>query len=423
MLGGLTPDGKITLSHPALFNAKTALPGITLVLLKGPGPLPGDIALGASGLYWSSRSRMLLENLGNSHSSDPRTTVGKVHVEEKLVEILNANGESALQRVRDEARVLQHQLNTPYEFAVLDALIGALLGGDAKGILTTRAGVLAANGTPVDSERLYRFRLLADYLRTTPVPNFPDVAAQEPARTHFAVLESYFSNFVEGIQFSIEEAKDIVLQNKIVPHRFEDSHDVLSVFNLILHPHYRSNLPASNDILEKIRECHRLMMLRRPEAMPGEFKKESNFAGLTQFVSPGFVPGTLLEGVTLASSVPGGLARAIYYAFLVAEIHPFRDGNGRLSRLFMNAELSRCGRSRILIPTLYHAQYLDALRALTRRNDPEPLVRAIGHIADWTTLFDYQDLKQVVQAMKAAHAFEENLREFRLLTPTGAVFA
>jgi len=389
-----------------------------LVLLKGPGPLPGDIALGASGLYWSSRSRMLLENLGKSHGTHPHTS-GKEQVEEKLVEILNANGESALQRVRDEARALQIQLDARHEFDVLNVLIGALLGGDDKGILTTRSGVLAARGTPVDSERLYRFNLLADYLCTTPVPDFPDVAAQEPARTHFAVLESYFSNFVEGIQFPIEEAKDIVLQNKIVPHRFEDSHDLVGVFNLILHPDYRSNLPAPNDILEKIRERHCLMMSRRPEAMPGEFKKQSNFAGLTQFVSPGFVLGTLLEGVTLASSVPEGLARAIYYAFLVAEIHPFRDGNGRLSRLFMNAELSRCWRSRILIPTLYHAQYLDALRALTRRNDPEPLVRAIGHIAKWTTLFDYQDLKQVVQAMEAAHAFEENLREFRLLTPTG----
>lgn len=133
--------------------------------------------------------------------------------------------------------------------------------------------------------------------------------------------------------------------------------------------------------------------------------------------------GTLLEGVKLAIGVPEGLARAIFYAFLVSEVHPFGDGNGRLSRLLMNAELSRCGRCRIIIPTLFHEQYVDAQRALSRRDDPEPLIRALGHIAHWAVLFDYQDLKQVVAAMKQANAFQEDPREFKLLTPTGKPFA
>ena len=30
----------------------------------------------------------------------------------------------------------------------------------------------------------------------------------------------------------------------------------------------------------------------------------------------------------------------MYYAFLVSEVHPFDDGNGRLSRLVMNSELT-----------------------------------------------------------------------------------
>jgi fido (protein-threonine AMPylation protein) len=134
------------------------------------------------------------------------------------------------------------------------------------------------------------------------------------------------------------------------------------------------------------------MLSRRPEATPGEFKEQTNFAGTTQFVEPAFVRGTLLEGVRLASSVPEGLARAIFYAFLVSDVHPFNDGSGRLSRLMMNAELSRCDRCRIIIPTLYHEQYVDAQRALTRRDDPEPLIRALSHIARWGTLFDYRDL-------------------------------
>lgn len=420
--GGITPDNEITLSHPTRFNASVSLPGLTAVLIKGPGQLPGDMALGGSGLYWSSRPRMLLENLGKSRSTRPRTA-GKAGVEEKLTQILNASGELVLNRIRDDARALISPLLAEKSFDTLNTMIGALLGTYASGTLVTPQGILVAKGTPVDAERLHRLTILADCLRTTPVPDFQDRALQDPARTHFAFLESYFSNFVEGTRFSVEEAEEIALQNKIIQERPKDSHDILGVFNLILHPYFRSSLPAPGDILEGLRERHRRVLEGRPEINPGDFKEKVNFAGATQFTEPGFVRGTLLEGVKLAASVPEGLARAIFYAFLVSEVHPFDDGNGRLSRLLMNAELSRCGRCRIIIPTLFHEQYVDAQRALSRRDDPEPLIRALGRIAQWTTLFDYQDLKQVVPAMKQANAFQEDPREFKLLAPTGKPFA
>lgn len=422
LLGGITPDGELTLTHPTRFNTSLALPGLTAVLLKGPGQLPGDMALGESGLYWSARPRMLLENLGKSRSTRPRRA-GKAGVEEKLVEILNAGGEDALNRVRNDARGLAGPLEAERDFATLNTLVGALLGTYAKGTLTTQVGKLVANGTPADAERLNRFTRLADHLRTTPLPDFPDVAGQEPAKTNLAFLESYFSNFVEGTRFSIEEAEGIALHNKIVPNRPKDSHDILGVFQLILHPYFRSSPPAPNEILDGLRERHRRMLERRPEATPGEFKEQNNFAGQTQFVDPSFVRGTLLEGVKLAASIPEGLARAIFYAFLVSETHPFIDGNGRLSRLLMNAELSRCARCRIIIPTLFHEQYVDAQRAMTRSNIPEPFVRALSRIAKWSTLFDYKDLHQAVAAMKKANAFEEDPKQFRLLDPAGDVFA
>ncbi|TAK86783.1 MAG: hypothetical protein EPO20_06035 [Betaproteobacteria bacterium] len=77
---------------------------------------------------------------------------------------------------------------------------------------------------------------------------------------------------------------------------------------------------------------------------------------------PALVRGTLIEGSELARSVPEGLPRAIYLAFLVSEVHPFADGNGRISRLVMNAELSRTGEARIIIPTLFHEEYVISAR-------------------------------------------------------------
>lgn len=76
------------------------------------------------------------------------------------------------------------------------------------------------------------------------------------------------------------------------------------------------------------------------------------------------------------SELEPGMARALYAMFLVSEVHPFDDGNGRLARLVMNAELSQAGQCRIIIPTLYRETYLDCLRALSREADPKPYIKA-----------------------------------------------
>ena len=159
------------------------------------------------------------------------------------------------------------------------------------------------------------------------------------------------------------------------------------------------------------------MLARRPEANPGELKTESNYAGSTEFVQPAFVRGTMHEGSRLALSVPEGLARAIFYAFLVSEIHPFSEGNGRLSRLTMNAELSRLGLCRIAIPTLFHPQYVDCQRALTRANDPDGFIKALSFAARWCSGFDYTDLPRLIADMRATNAFEESPAQFKLLDP------
>ena len=74
------------------------------------------------------------------------------------------------------------------------------------------------------------------------------------------------------------------------------------------------------------------MLAKRPESSPGEFKLEPNRAGGTWFVEPDRERGTLIEGSLLARSIPEGLARAIYYSFLVTEVHPFVDGCVSISR-------------------------------------------------------------------------------------------
>jgi hypothetical protein len=124
-----------------------------------------------------------------------------------------------------------------------------------------------------------------------------------------------------------------------------------------------------------------------------------------------------MEGSKLLPTVPAGTARALLAMFLVAEVHPFTDGNGRLARLVMNAELSVVGSCRIIVPTLFREEYLDCLRLLTRHGEASPMLVAMQKIHQWTAAFDYEDLDQVISQMARCNAFERSLIQFKLLTP------
>jgi hypothetical protein len=419
-VGGITPDNVVILSHPTRYNKKIELPALTAHVVKGPSNLPGDMPVGDSGLHFASRPRQLLENLSRSRGSRPRSA-GEEAVEQTLIKILNASGEAELKRIRDAARDLSVPLVLEKEFTKLDGLIGALLATHADGKLKTKEGRLVAKGTPVDQERMERFEILAAKLRADPLPRRPAIATEEPARSNFAFLESYFSNFVEGTEFAIEEAKEIALEGRIIENRPKDSHDVLGVFRLALQSPWRETVPPLGaDFPNDLAARHAVMMEKRPEANPGQFKLEPNRAGGTWFADPALARGTLIEGSNLARSLPEGLARAIYFAFLISEIHPFPDGNGRISRLVMNAELSRTGEARIIIPTLFHEEYVDCQRQLSGQNDPEAHIRALTLMQAWTMAFDYSDVETLIAAVKKTNALERSRAQFKLTMPDGA---
>ena len=245
-----------------------------------------------------------------------------------------------------------------------------------------------------------------------------EVANTPQARTHFAFLESYFSNFIEGTEFEVEDARAFVLEGKPIEERSKDSHDIIAVFRQAVSPAWGNQVLAGGEpVVMQLQARHADQMAARPEVNPGEFKIKANRAGNTEFVAPRLIRGTLVEGSRILSSIPPGTARALMVMFLVSEVHPFNDGNGRLARLVMNAELSVVGACRIIIPTLFREEYLDSLRVLSREGKPAPFLTAMQRIQDWTAAFDYEDLDVVIGSMKACNAFERSLVQFRLLKP------
>lgn len=400
--GGQAEGGVVHLTH----NSKRSfqLPGLTVMLWKGPPPAPGDTAMLGRALYFPSLPRLLLENLQPTRGPN-RRSVGREAVEKRLLDTCDARGEEALSQLREQARALAPTLSLETEFDVLDDLVGSILG--------TRTAPM-----PYDAQRLALFEQLAAQLRTSTLVQPPAVAKTEAARANFAFLESYFSNFIEGTEFDVQHARAFVLQGQPIAERPKDSHDILGVYRQALQPSWALQTLASGEpVLAQLRARHADHMQERPEVGPGEFKVLANRAGNTEFVAPQRVRGTLVQATQILPSVPAGTARALLAMFIVSEIHPFTDGNGRLARLVMNAELSAVGACRIIVPTLFREEYLDSLRALSRQADAAPFMAAMQKIHRWTAAFDFQDLDDTIAHMAACNAFERSPVQFKLLHP------
>lgn len=412
--GGVPVDGTVYLSYG--YSRIATLPGLTVALVKAAPKAAGDLPMQGRDFYFPSQPRFLLENLVPNRGRATKSA-GREAVEARLLAICDARGEEALSRLREEARLLAPSLGFEREFRVLDALVGSILG-TRQSQLTTAAGKARTAITPYDPDRLALFEKLAATLRAGPLKTLPATATTSQARTNFAFLESYFSNFIEGTEFDVQDARGFVLEGKPIEERPKDSHDIIGVFRQALNPAWANQTLGSGEaVLAQLRARHADQMAERPEVGPGEFKAKVNRAGNTEFVAPGLVRGTLMEGSKLLPSVPAGMARALLAMFLVAEVHPFTDGNGRLARLVMNSELSVVQGCRIIIPTLYREEYLDCLRVLTRDGEPAPYVAAMVKIQEWTAAFNYEKLDSVIAEMKACNAFERSRIQYKLLNP------
>ena len=90
-------------------------------------------------------------------------------------------------------------------------------------------------------ERLDLFqRLFAELSGTSPVTRLAR-PTDGPALPFF---EAYFSNFIEGTEFAVDEAEDIVFKGQIPKSRPEDAHDVLGTWRVVSDDRELSRLPA-----------------------------------------------------------------------------------------------------------------------------------------------------------------------------------
>ncbi|WP_207424181.1 Fic family protein [Desertivirga brevis] len=402
------PTSSGNLFFTSSHNRRIELPGIILNFMKGPEAVEGDYFFSGK-LRVSQQERAILESLQSSKNVGPDSkSLTLPEIEERLDQIIRVKGEEGLNAVRDRARELGQELGMEKEFNKLNRMIGALLNTKPSELLTSPLAIARTFGLPYDPKRIELFEKLFVELQQREFADISDPNTSIQAFRNFAFYESYFSNFIEGTKFKIEEAKLIIETGKPLPARDEDSHDVLGTYQVVSNQTEMGITPIdANDLLRILQYRHRIILGSRPYKKPGEFKSVNNRAGDTEFVDYTLVRGTLTRGFDFYQALRHPFSKAAYMMFMVSEVHPFLDGNGRIARIMMNAELVKATQARIIIPTVFREDYLGALRQLTRRNEPDTYIRMLQRAQLFSATIKGPNMDYMQNILSQSNAFHE----------------
>ena len=416
----------LTVAQPAV--AVRSLPGLEIRLWVGPDPQPEDIQTEFANnypLFTACQARAVLENLQIARArggDDPKTLPREVLEAwlERNIRLLG--GLPWLDQLRAQATVLSARFGWTREQAELDKLVAAFKGQAPTVRLNSEVARARATGKPYDPERLDLFRTLHARLAAASFRTLP-----APPETEFdnrAFWEAYFSNFIEGTKFTVEEAQVLVYDpeaaKRLESARPEDAHDVKETFRLIVDRHISSEVARDTPhFIDLLKRRHARMMASRHSIMPGVFKQQNNEFGTRTFVAPDLVLETLARAWSLSQTLPAGSARALFLLFAIAEIHPFHDGNGRISRLGMNAELEHVGATRLILPTSLRLDYLSVLEALTTKHNSEPYIAFAHKLIDLNSRMVFSTFRAAHDHFRQTGALDETANNFGLLPLLG----
>lgn len=401
-----TPNGHIYLTYTYTRNVE--LPGLTVHLLEGPGAIDGDKPF-VDALHVSQEPRAFLENLQTSRAQGEESKIlPQAEIEEKLERIIQVKGEQALNFLRDASRKVADQLGMEKEFTKLNNIISALLSTGQSKKLRSSSAKARVLGEPFDAGRIDLFENLYQALAGATLPDFLEQNTTIQAYRNFGFFESYFSNYIEGTEFLLEEAKEIIASQTPLPAREEDSHDVLGTYQIVSDRNEMSIVPTDTmKLLQLLRDRHAILLRARISKKPGEFKDKNNRAGNTEFVDKDLVVGTLKKGFEWYSLLQHPFSKAAYMMFLISEVHPFLDGNGRIARVMMNAELTTAGFSKIIIPTVYREDYIGSLKQFTNQRTPDAYIRMLTRAWQFSFNIYSDDREEMEDILNRSDAFKE----------------
>jgi Fic family protein len=181
----------------------------------------------------------------------------------------------------------------------------------------------------------------------------------------FEVDMTYNSNAIEGNRLTLRETflvlrKGMTVSGKSLEEHLEAKNHLEALkhlYQLVWNKRF-----TENDLME----LHRLVMSKVDESIAGKYRdRQVYIEGAVHLPPPAAkVPGLMKEVVLEMNGKEkgiGAIKSASKIHHLVAWIHPFVDGNGRVARLLLNLRLMRSGFPPIVLMKTKRRAYYSAL--------------------------------------------------------------
>lgn len=211
-----------------------------------------------------------------------------------------------------------------------------------------------------------------------------DRMAVQDLRAYNEILFSAYSCAIEGNTFSVNDTRELKEKGLgVIPQ----GKTLFEAFEML--DHFRTyeflfNQPAAPLTESLLKETHRILMehtlpYRYPDAKPGEYTETDMCAGDTIF---GEHEQLISRVPKLLSSTQQALENGKIHPIILSArfhgfyeyLHPFRDGNGRIGRLFSNFILHKTGHPIVIITNEKKDEYINALRYIRTEHTDEHLI-------------------------------------------------
>ena len=208
--------------------------------------------------------------------------------------------------------------------------------------------------------------------------------ATKDLKEYNEILFSAHSCAIEGNSFSVNDTRElkekglgVIPQGKTLFEAFE----MLDHFRAYEFLFNQPETPLTENLLK---ETHRILMehtlsYHYPDAKPGEYTDTDMCAGDTIFGEHEQLIGRVPQ---LLSSTQRTLEEGKIHPIILSArfhgfyeyLHPFRDGNGRIGRLFSNFILHKAGHPIVIITNEKKDEYINALRHIRTERTDEHLI-------------------------------------------------
>jgi Fic family protein len=243
-------------------------------------------------------------------------------------------------------------------------------------------------------EEIHRYKIIKDPLKVElskeEINLIKKLEAQIPLKIshlsegdwkEFSKIFTYNTNAIEGSKLSQEEVKDLLEKDKWPNKSKEDIAEAFGVDEAISH----IRIIKEHISLELIKKIHKIIF-KNSKPFAGKLRKkgeevvvmDSRGNVVHEGAPQARISHLLRELVEWYSNnknkYPGLILGAVVHNQF-ENIHPFRDGNGRVGRILLNNILIKHKLPPINIDFKNRAEYYESLQAYEKNHDLKPTVR------------------------------------------------